>query len=393
MNEPTKTARPPVFYVSYDGIGEPLGRSQVLGYLFRLADRYDITLFSYEKDDADIDELRRELTTAGIRWVPLRYHRRPPVLSTLLDVAVGALALVRAARRVQPEIIHVRSYVPALMSMLARRWTGGRLLFDIRGFWADERVEGGIWPQTRIPYRLLFRLTKRCERWFFRSADAVVTLTEASLEPIRRLTGDRRVPTVVIPTCADLGRFAGNTSRTGEFQVTWCGSVGTWYRFDLVPALARALDAELEVITRQRDEAIAALGGAPAKVHTLPPSEVPSALLAGDVGVCLCVPAFSKVASAPTRFAEYLAAGMPVIVSPEIGDLKAIVERHHVGVVLRGEDDLNMQRAARELRELTGDPTLSDRCRKVARDLFDVEVGARRYAELYEVLRGQVPQG
>ena len=33
-----------------------------------------------------------------------------------------------------------------LMALPAKRMTGAKLLFDMRGFWADERVDGGLWP-------------------------------------------------------------------------------------------------------------------------------------------------------------------------------------------------------------------------------------------------------
>ena len=35
-------------YISYDGVLEPLGESQVVTYLERLSARYDITLVSFE---------------------------------------------------------------------------------------------------------------------------------------------------------------------------------------------------------------------------------------------------------------------------------------------------------------------------------------------------------
>jgi glycosyltransferase involved in cell wall biosynthesis len=75
---------------------------------------------------------------------------------------------------------------------------------------------------------------------------------------------------------------------------------------------------------------------------------------------------------------------MPVIVTPGIGDLVTIVERHRVGVVLDGDDDAALELAVRDLEQLLDDPSLPDRCRAVARELFDVETGSRRYADLYE---------
>lgn len=381
----TEPAR--VFYVSYDGVGDPLGRSQVLSYVFRLAGEFDITLFSFEKDDAQRDALHDELAQHGVTWRPLRYHRRPPVLSTLVDVFRGVVALRREARnRGRPSLVHVRSYVPALMATWARRFTGGSLIFDIRGFWADERIEGGIWPQNRLPYRLLYRVAKACERKFFATADAVVTLTHASLPQIEKWTYPRQIPVVVIPTCTDISRFEDSQERPDGPHLTWCGSVGTWYRFDLAAPLAAALRRPLDVVTQQPDAARAILGSAEASLQSVPPSEIPFVLHAGDIGLSLCVGTFSKTASAPTRFAEYLAAGMPVIVTPGIGDLVEIVERYQVGVVLGGDQDDDVRSAALRALELAGQPETRERCRRTARELFDVAVGSRRYDELYSSL-------
>jgi glycosyltransferase involved in cell wall biosynthesis len=375
-----------VFYVSYDGMGEPLGRSQVLSYLFRLAETHEITLFSFEKPDADVAALTLELGGRGIEWRPLRYHKRPPVLSTLLDAVAGCRALSAAARHQRPDIVHVRSYVPALIALWAKRWTGARLVFDIRGFWVDERVEGGIWPADRRLYRALYGVGKWCERRFFATADAVVTLTHASLPQIRAWAGREDIDVTVIPTCVDLDRFRTTERRQEGPVLTWCGSIGTWYRFDLVPALAMQLGFPLQVVTRQPELAAEILDGTAATVMSLAPDEVPGALRAGDVGLSLCVGSFSKIASAPTRFAEYLAAGMPVIVTPGIGDLVTIVEQKRVGVVLRGEDAAALRDAARNVMDLISDPDLTDRCRSVARELFDVEAGSRRYSEVYDRL-------
>jgi glycosyltransferase involved in cell wall biosynthesis len=354
----------------------------VLGYLFRLAGEYDITLVSFEKEGTDLGALRAELEERSIRWLPQRYHRRPPVLSTLVDVLAGARALRRAAAAGPAAIVHVRSYVPALIALLARRWTGGRLLFDIRGFWADERVEGGIWPAGGV----LYRVAKRCERWFFAEADAVVTLTDASIPQIRTWLGVRDVPVVVIPTCVDIERFTGRPPRPGGPHTVWSGSLGTWYRFDLTAPVARAIGWPLTVVTRQLELAREQLDGFAATVVSRPPQEVPGELYAGDVGLCLVASSFSKTASAPTRLGEYLAAGMPVVVTPRVGDLEALVESEGVGVVLRAEDESAIADAGARIRALAGDPDVRERCRRVASERFDVAGGTARYADLYRRL-------
>src|SRR5436190_11644208 len=71
---------PGILYVSYDGMLEPLGQSQVVAYLEKLAPGRRIHLISFEKsrdwqDKARRQAMRERLAQAGIAWHPLRYHK------------------------------------------------------------------------------------------------------------------------------------------------------------------------------------------------------------------------------------------------------------------------------------------------------------------------------
>ena len=86
-------------YVSYDGVLEPLGESQVVNYLTRLATDYEITLISFEKpqdlsDRARVAAMEQRFRTFGITWIRLRYHKSPPVFSTIFDISdiIGLLS-------------------------------------------------------------------------------------------------------------------------------------------------------------------------------------------------------------------------------------------------------------------------------------------------------------
>lgn len=368
-----------VIYVTYDGATEPLGRSQVVAYLERLASDFAVTLISFEKRSPTQRE-REHLEAAGIRWLPQTYHRRPSVLSTALDVGIGARAISRELTGHDRVVVHTRSYVPAEMAVRSLSSRNGRLLFDIRGFWIDERLEGGIWRLG-----LLARYARRRERCFYRRADAVVTLTEASLPVLRRWTAGRPVPITVIPTCADVARYRVTRPRPDGPRLVWVGSIGTWYRFDLAVSASRATGLRLRVLTGQRDAAAREARG-DAEVGWVPHETLHEALHEGDVGLCLYKTGFSRLACAPTRFAEYLAAGMAVIVTPGVGDLERIVAADGVGVVLRREDEHGLRDAVAEALRLSGDQAVRDRCREVADHRFSVDAGANRYAELYREL-------
>ena len=86
-----------VLYITYDGMLEPLGQSQVLAYLKRLAADRPIHLISFKEVDdwinvAERERLARDISASGIVWHPLRYHKQPTAVATAWDIASGMAA-------------------------------------------------------------------------------------------------------------------------------------------------------------------------------------------------------------------------------------------------------------------------------------------------------------
>ena len=104
LSEKPVSDRQRVLYLSYTGLLEPLGRSQVLSYLVRLSNEYRVTLVTFEKQDelADRDAvaaLRAECAALGIDWRPQRYHHRPRLPATLWDLLVLLCQTLRHSLR------------------------------------------------------------------------------------------------------------------------------------------------------------------------------------------------------------------------------------------------------------------------------------------------------
>jgi glycosyltransferase involved in cell wall biosynthesis len=118
------------------------------------------------------------------------------------------------------------------------------------------------------------------------------------------------------------------------------------------------------------------------------PADVPRFLAAADVALSIIRPSYARIASSPTKFAEYLAAGLPVISTAGIGDLDGHIEEGRAGVLLRSLDREAYLDALRAVEtSLRRDPTLGERCRQEARSRYDLEtVGGARYRRLYETL-------
>ena len=391
-----------VLFISYDGVLEPLGQSQVLAYLKPLAQDRLIHLISFEKaedyaDTAVLNRAKDEIAVAGILWHPLRYHKKPSALATSWDIACGIVVGVWLVVLHKLSIVHARSYVPSVIAIVIKRLTAVMFLFDMRGFWVDERVDGGLWPRDGH----MFKIAKAFERRFLIDADHVVSLTQSAVNEMERfdyLFG-RMPPITVIPTCADMVRFCPQPySVTKEnFTLGYVGSAGTWYLFDEVAncfayLLQMQPKARFLILNKGQHEHIRnelSRAGVPDEAFDLidaKNSVVTHYMNQMDAGIFFYRPSFSRAACAPTKLGEFLGCGIPCIGNVGVGDMAALLEGENVGVAVHSFDNASLANGLKKLLQLVVDPTTRDRCVEVAHRNFSLDKGVTRYRHIYEQL-------
>ena len=389
-----------ILYISYDGVLEPLGQSQVLAYLRGLAGEHRIHLVSFEKfgdwdRTSDNNLIVEDMIAAGIIWHPLRYHKRPSAMATTWDIFCGIFFGFWLVLRYRLRIVHARSYVPSVIALALKRLTGVKYIFDMRGFWADERVDGGLW----LPGGSMYRVAKWFERRFLLEADHVVSLTHAGVGIMQRfdyLQG--RMPKfTVIPTCADLMRFAPivNERLCPGFVLGYVGTVGTWYLFEealacFVQLLSLRPGARFLIVNRGEHNFIRerldayGLKDADVELITANHNEVPLQMARMDAAIFFIKPVFSKQASAPTKLAEFLGCGIPCLSNVGVGDMTEVLEGEKVGVALKAFDTASMKAALQQLIILVSDPQTSKRCIAAAQRHFSLEDGIAKYHCIYK---------
>lgn len=391
-----------ILFISYDGVLEPLGQSQVLSYIERLAQFRPIHLMSFEKavDRSEGPEhqlLARRMANAGIAWHQLRYHKRPSVIATTWDVIRGAIVGCTLIVRYRLGIVHARSYVPSVMALIIKRITGANYLFDMRGFWADERLDGGLWVRDGRMYIL----AKWFERRFLLSADHVVSLTIAAVQIMKEFEylRERSPIFTVIPTCADLQRFQPNSAlqRKAPFVLGYLGTVGSWYLFDEVAVTFSILlrmrpESRFLVVNRGEREDIrrrllaAGVPESAVEITSAPHSEMPALIARMTAGIFFLKSSYSKQASAPTKLAELLGCGVPCLSNVGVGDFSEILAVERVGIVVKSFDEASLTQGLVELLRLCVDPEVSDRCIATAHRYFSLDEGVTRYESIYQSL-------
>lgn len=397
-------------YITYWSLRDPLCQSQSLPYLRGLAARgHRFALITFEQPRFALEpsraaEAKRELAEMGIYWYPLRYHKRFSLLATGFDCLMGVAAAVFAAVRHRARLVHSRSSIPGAMALGVSLLSGRKFLYDADSLLSEEYADTGYWTPDGTAYKV----TAWFERQTRRRADAVVTLSERLRRDFMEEYGVR-APVAVIPCCVDENKFRfdprARELRRGELGVgdetlfVYMGKVGERYlvgeTFDFFKAAGeRGGPARLLILSGDSPEAfheIAAAHGVGRKLYDVrhaAPADVAGWLSAADVGLALIRSARCERGSSPIKTAEYLAAGLPVVITPGIGDHSALVAREGVGVVVDPAAPGGCAEGAARLAALRADADdLRGRCRRAAENYFSLEgVGVPRYQSVYEQL-------
>lgn len=354
-----------------------------------------------------VEDWRRRLRQQGIEWKALAYHKRPTLPATVYDTVIGAWTAWRLVAKQSIDILHARGHVPCCMAVLVKAVTRCRVIFDIRGFMPEESVDAGRWP----PGGFLFRLAKLAERWLLRASDGFVVLTEKAREILFPGNTDSDAlgrPFEVIPCCIDVERFKTRAQSRNEIRadlgvegrrvIVYVGALGGWYmneemadflgmayahdRATYVLILTQSPPALFEAGLRRRG-----LKDDDFRVLHVSPEDVPAWLEAADIALSFIKPCYSKLSSCPTKVAEYLMSGLPIVASAGIGDVDEVVGGDRVGVLVHDFTEDSYRAALTAVEALCREPEIAERCSASALSRFSLQtVGGPRYRRLYQRL-------
>jgi glycosyltransferase involved in cell wall biosynthesis len=400
------------FFISIDGLTDPLGQSQVIPYLTGLAKKgFTITIVSCEKDGNFVrnkETVAALLKTANIKWKYCFYNSKIPLLSQWLNYRRLKQFAANEVKYLKDDcVIHCRSYLPALIGLSLKRKYGAKFIFDMRGFWANERVDGNIWKLSNPIHKRLFNYFKKKEKILINEADYIVTLAETGKQIVSEWMDDKTKPVQVIPCCADVNHFTilsaeeklNAREKTGiskdAFILGYLGSIGTWYMLDemldfFIELKKKKDNAVLFFVTQDNKNKIieaAARKNIDKSSIIIKPgqrNEVPHLVSTFDAGLFFIKPLFSKQGSSPTKMAEILACGIPVITNTGVGDCDKIINETNCGLLVSGFTIENYNSTLASLdNELKKSPEVY---RKVAVDKFSLEDGVSRYEKIYNYL-------
>jgi glycosyltransferase involved in cell wall biosynthesis len=402
-------SEPRILYITYDGLTDPLGQSQILPYLKGLSDYgYHFTILSFEKKNRLIEEreLIKSLTSeSGIDWIPMSFTSNPPLISKLYDAVRMRNKAVALHKQKAFDMVHCRSYIAADVGLYLKKKFGVKFLFDMRGFWADEKKDGS-WNVSNPFFSQVYKYYKRKEAQYLQHSNYIISLSNAGKKEMLTWPAyNKNIPVQVIPCCADMNLFSLTDDRQkiksreklgiekDRFVLSYLGSVGTWYMLDemlnFFLNIKKQFPHSLFLFVTHSDHSFI---DEKIKLHGLKPldfiimqaarKEVPWVIKASDLNISFIKPVYSKISSSPTKMGEVLSMGIPVICNRGVGDVEEIVKKAGVGFVF------NTFTAADHTEALAAIPYLLQKqpaeIRNAIKDIYSLANGIELYKECYK---------
>ena len=378
-----------ILYISLTGMTEPLGRSQVLEYLIDLSKNNDISLISFErvKDLDNKNEIEKIIKSNNIKWDYFIYSNRFGIFSSLAQLTKAIIIGIRIIPRKKIEIIHARSFIPAVIGLILKKIFGVKLLFDIRGFAIDEKVDSGRLKKDSFLYKIL----KRIENYLYRKSDFIVTLTYASKNIISKNFNINENLIEVIPTCANKNIFKvldekekilfkkslGYTE--SDKIIIHTGTVSNRYDFDAEVKFFKKLyevdkSWHFLIINKGEHKYIKEkllMYGLPQESFKIKSSnfdDMNKYLSISNMSIFFIPPTYAKKAMSPTKFAENVACYLPSITNTGVGDMEYYLTKYNVGFLV----DLN---------KLTND--LENEVNKIYQQIIDFKIDKKEFDLLF----------
>ena len=266
--------------------------------------------------------------------------------------------------------------------------------------------DGEIWNKKNPLFLMIYKYFKKKEKQFLNHADSVVTLTERAKSEILNNFGLNQKPDIsVIPCCVDNVLFSQeNISlesknawreklkiNQDDFIISYSGSVGTWYMLDEMLDLFKVmseyyanakflfitLDDSQPIISKCKNKNI--------DLHKIiickgNRTEMPVLLSLSTVALFFIKPVYSKMASSPTKMAELLSLGIPIITNSGVGDIDELAKENQSILLIKNLTESSYHDAMPKIPSLLENKTVSN---NIPISNYSLEYGVKQYNDIY----------
>lgn len=398
------------YVVIREELDGPILQSQVIDVLNNISqeESEQISLIWFFRIDylfrgvKSIGDLRADLHAKGIKLIaipfislgfPVSWWLLPFVMPQWL---VGLLWVYLVKKK---QMFHCRSYHSALAGACLKFFFPVKLIFDPRSPFPEENIAARRWKAGGINYRSW----KKIEKLLCQKSDVVIAISNPFLESLKEVAPSSRFelipnnyPSKFTKGTKDVKVIGREGESSENIKICYVGSFGHWNSPEpylqfleyLVADSRSSVGAKFIIQSQSLSFLEACLSKVKFNHEKLTVISSSQEDVIDHMSDCVVG---IQIMSRPDdrlsiKFVEYLAAGLPVIVSENVRGAADIVKNYKVGFVLN-DDFSNKHEALQFISNVVNDRMFwRTKCRNLAEELFSCDVVSKKLKRLYETV-------
>lgn len=382
-------------YISFDGLSDPLGQSQIIPYLEKIKFKNNFKIFTMEKKNIKKNYFKKEKITCH----NLKFIYSKNVIEKILNYINFFFFILKKTSGYKINIIHCRGFLPAIFGLIISYFKKSKIIYDMRGFWIDEKIDNDVLKKNTFSGKIVFFFLKKVEKYIIKSSSVIVVLSYNAKKYILK-NFNRKNKIFVIPCSVDYKKFDHlrypgkknlkkqlGLNPSGKTMI-YVGSYGNYYMVEEMLQLFKLIKGKLNInfliVTNQKLKFRKFFKKfKEIKIINTKWKNVPRYLSIADVSFCLIKPTFAKIASTPTKASESFSMGVPIITNKQIGDYEKIIKTDKIGCLidLKNIKNINNYLKISSLFKLNKNVV-----RSKSQKYFDINVAVKKYNKIYELL-------
>ncbi len=388
---------------------DPVIDAQVLPYLKVLSKLYHFHIMTYE----DTINKKNELLTNKLAKIneycetkctfTIIFHNYHLRLNLFIFVLKGLITIVPAFIKYNISLIHSRNYLPSFVGVILKKLFHVPFIFDMRGLYVEEQSLSNKLNTIQRKYLKYF------EKKTTLNADKVITVSEKFKDfVINDITNNNlhKDRIYVIPNGFDNFRFHYDQKHRIEIRnelkvqdKTVMVYSGSLHRWQMIPDIINIFsifknnhtNAYLLFLTYEPIHNVLNLIDQYgindcSQVLNVSSKDVGKYLSAGDFAVLIREDHIVNRVSSPLKFSEYLACGLPVLLTKNIGDTSDIVNKENIGISIKNINEQEIIKGISQMILLLKESNIHERCYQTALKKFTVNKSTDSYFKIYKQL-------
>ena len=381
-----------ILFISDGPLSNPIIGSQGLPLLEFLAfNGYKCHLLTFEDSEIHYSQDLESKYHKSIKFIKVFIKKN--ILPDWLNIIIkGLIVVFNLIQSDDIRILHARSFTPALISLMVKKLFRGRIhfIYDNRGLFIEEQIYIGKWRKNGIKVKF----ARLLEFLILKNSAKIIVVSEAFRKYLSynyRKQFDYKISVIRNRTkikCLKYNRSQIDNKIIGVFS----GSVAKWQNISELENLIKIVSEHFGGIafkiftyndSFQTEANRISLNTSNVEIYHLNPEEVNEMMQTGDFGILLRDKIPINFVASPLKFSEYLASGLPVLLSEGIGDTEYIIDKYKVGVIIRGN---NYIEAMNEVLKLLESSDIKERCLLTAEKEFSIIDSFTEYFSIYKEL-------